>query len=304
MKLGFIGLGRMGGHMVIRLLEAGHEVVVTGRNPERVAAVTKHGAKAVTDAKELVGALGKDPVVWLMIPSDTVEDKMSEIIDLMPHGGTIVDGGNSDYRQTMRRAKLAQERGVETVDVGTSGGILGATEGYCMMVGGEQASVERLKPLFESMAQPQGWQHLGPAGAGHYTKMVHNAIEYGMMQSYAEGYRLLKDGKSFPNLNLSQVALLWQHGSIVASKLNELNGQIFRANPELEGIEGFVAESGEARWTLETAQAESIPMPAIQASFDVRLASQKGEVNFGTKLLAAMRNAFGGHDINKTGGTS
>lgn len=299
MKLGFIGLGRMGGHMVERLVKGGHEVVVTGRNPERVAKAQAAGAKAVADRTALVKELGNDPVVWLMIPSDAVEDEMAALIDLMPHGGTIVDGGNSDYRETMRRAGLAAERGVQLVDVGTSGGILGATEGYCMMIGGDTDTVRALQPLFEAMAQTSGWGHFGPPGAGHYIKMVHNAIEYGMMQSYAEGYRMLREGRHFQNLNLAQVALVWQHGSIVASKLNELNGQIFRANPTLDGIDGFVAESGEARWALETAKAENLPLPAIQAAFDVRLASQQGETSFATKLLAAQRNAFGGHAINK-----
>jgi 6-phosphogluconate dehydrogenase len=234
-----------------------------------------------------------------MIPADAVEDEMAAVIDLMPHGGTIIDGGNSDYRQTMRRAGLAAERGVQLVDVGTSGGILAAKDGYCLMIGGDRATADTLRPLFEALAQPGGWGYFGPAGAGHYVKMVHNAIEYGMMESYAEGYRLLSEGRSFPSLNLSQIALVWQHGSIVASTLNSLTGEIFRANPTLDGIDGFVAESGEAKWALETAKDESIPQPAIQAALDVRTASQAGDTSFATKLLAAMRNAFGGHAINK-----
>jgi 6-phosphogluconate dehydrogenase len=298
-KLGFIGLGRMGGHMVERLIKDGHEIIVTGRNPERVARATAAGATAVAGRAELVKALGKDPIVWLMIPADVVEDEMSALIDLMPHGGTIIDGGNSDYRQTMRRAALAAERGVQVLDVGTSGGILGATAGYCLMVGGDKATADRLQPLFTALAQPSGWGYFGPAGAGHYVKMVHNAIEYGMMESLAEGFRLLKDGHDFPGLNLAQLAGTWQHGSVVASLLNELTGQALRSNPTLDGIDGYVAESGEARWTLEVAKDQNIPMPAIQAAFDVRLASQQGETNFATKLLAAMRNAFGGHAINK-----
>jgi 6-phosphogluconate dehydrogenase len=254
-KLGFIGLGRMGGHMVERLIKDGHEIIVTGRNPERVARATAAGATAVAGRAELVKALGKDPIVWLMIPADVVEDEMSALIDLMPHGGTIIDGG--------------------------------------------KATADRLQPLFTALAQPSGWGYFGPAGAGHYVKMVHNAIEYGMMESLAEGFRLLKDGHDFPGLNLAQLAGTWQHGSVVASLLNELTGQALRSNPTLDGIDGYVAESGEARWTLEVAKDQNIPMPAIQAAFDVRLASQQGETNFATKLLAAMRNAFGGHAINK-----
>ncbi len=300
MKIGFIGLGKMGGHMVARLTRGGHEVIVAGRNQERVnAAAAESGAKAASSYEDLVHQLGKNPVVWLSIPSEVVEAEMSKVLDLMPGGGTIVDAGNSDYRETMRRAKLTAERGVQLVDAGTSGGILGATAGYCMMVGGDPQTIEPLKPLFETLAQPSGWGHFGPTGSGHYVKMVHNAIEYGMMQSLAEGYRFLKDGKDFPELNLAQLGGVWQHGSVVESLLNRLCGEALRANPNLDGIDGYVAENGEARWTLEAARAQNIAMPAIQAAFDVRLASQKGDTNFGTKLLSAMRNGFGGHAVNK-----
>ncbi|HEY2004040.1 MAG TPA: decarboxylating 6-phosphogluconate dehydrogenase [Candidatus Saccharimonadia bacterium] len=301
MKIGFIGLGRMGGNMVGRLVKAGHEVVVTGRNPEHVAqAASETGASAAADYKTLVGDLGPDPIVWLMIPSDVIENEMAKIIDLMPKGGIIVDGGNSDYRETKRRAALAAERGVTLVDAGTSGGILGATAGYCIMVGGDKAAIDRLAPLFQALAQPGGWAHMGPAGSGHYVKMIHNAIEYGMMESLAEGFNLLKTGHDYPDLNLAQIAAIWQHGSVVESLLNRLTGEALRANPNLEGIDGFVAETGEARWTLETAASQDLPMPAIQAAMDVRLASQQGHTNFGTKLLAAMRHGFGGHAINKS----
>jgi 6-phosphogluconate dehydrogenase len=289
----------MGGAMVARLVSNGHEVVVTGRTPERVQRAVAAGATAAADMKELVGKLGKNPIVWIMIPSDAVEDEIAGLVDLMPHGGTIIDGGNSDYRQTKRRAALTAERGVQLVDVGTSGGILAATAGYCLMIGGDKATADNLRPLFEALAQPSGWGYFGPAGAGHYVKMIHNAVEYGMMESYAEGYRLLKDGQDFTSLNLAQIAGVWQHGSIVASTLNGLVGESLRANPNLDGIDGYVAESGEARWALETAKAQNLPQPAIQAAFDVRVQSQQGQTHFGTKLLAAMRNAFGGHAINK-----
>lgn len=299
MKLGFIGLGRMGGNMVIRLVKHGHDVIVTGRNPERLQRVVDAGATAKADYAELVAALGDQPVLWLMIPADTVDTELAKLLKLMPSGSIIVDGGNSDYRQTTRRAELAAEHGITLLDAGTSGGILAAKAGYCIMVGGDEAAVKRLTPVFETLAQPQGWGHFGPSGAGHYVKMVHNAIEYGMMQAYAEGFRMLKDNPRYPDLDLAKAAHLWQHGSIIDSKLNELNAQILDQNPELEGISGIVAESGEARWALESARTHRIPMPAIQAAFDARLASQEGQVNFGTKLLAAERNAFGGHDINE-----
>jgi len=301
MKIGFIGLGRMGGHMVARLVKAGHEVLVTGRNPEHVAQAAKDsGATAVADYKAMVHDLGPDPVVWLMIPSDVVEEEMKKVINLMSKGGVIVDGGNSDYRQTKRRAALAAEHGVTLVDAGTSGGILGATAGYCVMVGGDKPAVDRLSPLFQALAQPEGWAYMGPAGSGHYVKMVHNAIEYGMMESLAEGFNLLNTGADYPDLDLAAIAGIWQHGSVVESLLNRLTAEALRQNPNLDGIDGFVAESGEARWTLETAQAQNVPMPAVQAAMDVRLASQQGHIGFGTKLLAAMRHGFGGHAINKS----
>ena len=301
MKIGFIGLGRMGGNMVGRLVKGSHEVLVTGRNPEHVAAAAAEtGATAADSYEDLMRRLGKDPVVWIMIPSDSVEEEMSKLFDLMSRGGgTIVDGGNSDYRQTKRRAALAAERGVTLVDAGTSGGILGATAGYCIMVGGDKPTVDRLEPLFRDLSQAGGWGYFGPAGAGHYVKMVHNAIEYGMMESLAEGFNLLKNGSDFPDLNLAQLAGVWQHGSVVESLLNRLCGEALRTNPNLDGIDGFVAETGEARWTLEVAAEQKFPMPAIQSAMDVRKASQEGKINFGTKLLAAMRAGFGGHALNK-----
>jgi 6-phosphogluconate dehydrogenase len=300
MKLGFIGLGRMGGHMVARLVQADHEIIITGRNPEHVAAAAKEtGATLAGSYADMVAQLGADPIVWLMVPADAVDDQLAELMPHLPKGAVIVDGGNSDFRNTLRRAKLAEDHGLHLVDCGTSGGILGATAGYCLMVGGDPAVAKRLEPVFTALAQPGGWGHLGPTGAGHYIKMIHNAIEYGLMESYAEGYRLLHDGQSFHGLDLASIAEVWQHGSIVASGLNGLAVNIFRANPDLAGIDGYVAETGEARWTLEQAAAEHIELPAIQTAMDVRKASQAGRVHFGTKLLAALRQAFGGHAIGK-----
>jgi 6-phosphogluconate dehydrogenase len=299
MKLGVIGLGKMGKQVVQRLLHDHHEVVVISSKPETLAEAKGWGAETAEDRADLVKKLGKDPVVWIMIPADAVEDTMSQLIDLMPHGGTIVDGGNSDYRETRRRAGLAAERGVTLIDSGTSGGIHGLDNGFSMMVGGDKATVDRLQPVFATLAQPSGWAYFGPAGAGHFTKMVHNAIEYGIMESYAEGFRLLKESGDYPTLDLALASSVWQHGSIIQSSLNDLTGQILRSNPNLDGIDGFVAESGEAKWTLERAKEVGIPTPAIQAAFDVRVASQQGQAHFGTKLLAAMRNAFGGHALNK-----
>lgn len=296
MKIGFYGLGRMGANMVARLIVKGQDVVVMNRSPEPVDAAVKLGAEAAHDNHELISKL--DPVIiWLMLPSDVIGDKFHELLELLPAGAIVIDGGNSDFRDSQKRAAAASAKGVHFIDVGTSGGILGRSAGYCLMVGGDEAPVAQIKPVLDALAAPYGWRHFPGAGAGHYVKMVHNAIEYGVMESYAEGYRMLREGP-YPELDLAAAGEVWQHGSIIESKLNELSVQALRENPQMEGIEGVVAESGEARWTLEVAKQMNIPLAAIQSAFDIRLKSQSGEVNFGTKLLAAMRNKFGGHDLN------
>ena len=296
MKIGFYGLGRMGGNMVARLLENGQEVVVMNRSPEPVAEAVKLGADSAQDYKELLSKL--DPViVWLMLPSEVIGAKYEELLALVPRGAIIIDGGNSNFRDSQRRAQMANDKGVQFLDIGTSGGILGRTAGYCMMVGGEESAVAVIKPILQALAAPYGWRHFSESGSGHYVKMVHNAIEYGMMESYAEGYRMLKEGP-FKNLDLAAAGEVWQHASIIESKLNELTVTALRENPTMEGIDGKVAESGEARWALETAKELNIDMPAIQSAFDIRLASQNGKTTFATKLLAVMRNKFGGHEIN------
>lgn len=300
MKIGFYGLGRMGSNMVARLLENGQQVVVMNRSPEPVAEAVKLGAVAAKDYKDLISQL--DPVIiWLMLPSGITDEKLSELLPLLPAGAIVIDGGNSDYRQSRQRAETAKTHGVAFIDVGTSGGILGRKTGYSMMVGGEESAVQKITPVLDALSVPGGWRHFTEAGSGHYVKMVHNAIEYGMMESYAEGYRMLKEGP-FSGIDLAAAGDVWQHGSIIESKLNDLSRQALTENPELSGIDGIVAESGETRWMLETAKELDIPLPAIQAAFDVRLASQKGQTSFATKLLAAMRNKFGGHDINPSSG--
>lgn len=296
MKIGFSGLGRMGQQMVERLLKAGHEVYVVNRSPEPVDKMVALGAKRGETLDNLTKIL--DPVViWLMVPYNVVDEQFQMIAARAPRGSIIIDGGNSDFRFTQNRAKLAHEKGLFFIDVGTSGGILGAKNGFSMMVGGDGNAVEAVKPLLDALAQPFGWHHFGEAGSGHFVKMVHNAIEYGMMESYAEGYRMLKEGP-YRELGLAEAGRVWQNGSIIESLLNELTRQALEENPSLEGIEGEVAESGEARWTLEIAKEIGMPMPAIEAAFNVRLKSQQGEINYATKLLAAMRNKFGGHQIN------
>lgn len=299
MKIGFIGLGKMGSQMVARLLRGKHEVVVYDLNKDAVRQVTDQGATAAKDRQDTISRLGPTPIIWLMIPSQFVDQEIDELLKLLPKGSLLIDGGNSDFRRTKERAGRCLQAGVELVDVGTSGGIRGLEKGFSMMVGGNEAAFKAVEPVIAALAQPDGYRYFGPSGAGHYIKMVHNAIEYGMMESYAEGYRLLKEGKDYRDLDLAGIAGVWQHGSIVASNLNAVTEEIFRLNPDLDGIEGYVAESGETRWMLEVGSSQGFNLPAIQAALDGRLTSQQGQTNFGTKLLAAMRNFFGGHHMNK-----
>jgi 6-phosphogluconate dehydrogenase len=288
----------MGGNMVARLLENGHEVVVLNRSSGPVEEAQKLGAEAAKNYEDLISKL--DPVIiWLMLPEDVTDEHFNQVLPLMPEGGVLIDGGNSRFTNSVRRARLAAEKGVHFLDIGTSGGILGRTAGYAMMIGGDQEAVELIRPVLDSLAPKDGWAHFGEPGSGHFVKMVHNAIEYGMMESLAEGYHMLKEGP-YKSIDLAKAGYVWQHGSIVESLLNGLAQQALSENPSLDSVGGVVAESGEARWTLETSRELNIPMPAIQAAFDVRLASQKGQVTYATKLLAAIRNKFGGHALNPT----
>jgi 6-phosphogluconate dehydrogenase len=299
MKIAIQGLGRMGMQIAQRLTLEGHTVIAHNRSTEPLQTAANFGAIAAPTKQDVLNAFeGEQAVVWIMLPAELVEEHIREWLELLPQGSLLIDGGNSDFRVTKKHAELITAAGSEFVDVGTSGGIMGFENGFSMMVGGSEAGFKTLEPALISLAKPNGSYHyFGPSGAGHYVKMVHNAIEYGMMESLAEGYRMLKEG-AYPDLDLATAGEVWQHGSIVDSALNRLTTEALRENPELEGIEGGVAESGEARWTLEYAQSESIPLPAIQAAFDVRIASQAGDHTFATKLLAAMRNKFGGHNIN------
>jgi 6-phosphogluconate dehydrogenase len=298
MQIGFIGLGKMGLPMVLRLQKGGHHVIVIDHHQENIDKAVAAGAGFAHDERELVGKLSDPIIIWLMIQSKYVDDQLDVLLPLLPKDSIIVDGGNSDYRLTKERAKKVADAGMHMVDVGTSGGVLGAENGYCMMIGGDAEAAETIEPLIVALAQPEGYKYFGPSGAGHFVKMVHNAIEYGVMESYAEGYRIIKEA-DYSGLDLGALGHVWQHGSIIASSLNELCAEALTNNPELEGIDGYVAENGEARWTLEVAKEKQIPAPAIQAALDVRIASQQGQVSFATKLLAAMRNGFGGHALNK-----
>lgn len=301
MTIAIHGLGRMGMQIARKLAENGHKVIAHNRSPEPIQEAVGYGALGAQTKAEVLQAFGSEPVaIWVMLPADVSRREIENWLQLVPQDSTLIDGGNSDFRLTKELNQTVQAAGMHLVDVGTSGGVWGYQNGFSMMVGGDDtASVEHLQPILDTLALPEGaWHHFGASGSGHFVKMTHNAIEYGMMQSLAEGYRLLKEGP-YNDLGLAAAGEVWQHHSVITSWLNELCHDALRENPELEGIDGYVAESGEARWTLETAKDLNIPLPAIQAAFDVRLASQKGEISFATKLLAAMRNKFGGHQLNK-----
>lgn len=298
MKIAISGLGRMGAQIAQKLAEGGHEVVAHNRSPEPVTAAAEYGATPTFTKEEVVAAFaGETPIIWLMIPANVIDSELDAWLEIVPEGTVLIDGGNSDYRGDGARAERAAKKGVTLLDIGTSGGVWGYERGFAMMVGGDKTAYIRLVPALDTLAAPGGaHDHFGPTGAGHYVKMVHNAIEYGMMESLAEGYRMLKEGP-YKDIDLASAGDVWEKNSVITSWLNDLTRQALHENPFMEGIDGVVAESGEARWTLETADDLGIPLPSIQASFDVRLASQKGETTFATKLLAAMRNKFGGHDI-------
>ncbi len=301
MTIAVHGLGRMGMQIARKLAEADHKVIAHNRSTEPMQEAAGYGAIQADSKAAVIEAFGSDQVViWVMLPADIVDDEVAQWLELAPQGSIIIDGGNSDYRLTKQRNEVIKSKGSFLVDIGTSGGVWGYQNGFSMMVGGDNVeAVNSLTPVLSTLSNPEGaYHHFGPSGSGHFVKMTHNAIEYGMMESLAEGYRMLKEGP-YTNIDLAAAGNVWQHHSVVTSWLNELCQAALAENPNLDGIDGFVAESGEARWTLETAKELGIEMPSIQASFDVRLASQNGNVNFATKLLAAMRNKFGGHELNK-----
>lgn len=290
----------MGGQIARKLHEGGQTVVAHNRSRESVDEMKALGLLPAYSKEEAVSFFKDETIiVWLMVPASAVPSELVEWLKLVPAGSILIDGGNSDFRDTKTQAALVAEKGSILLDVGTSGGVWGYQNGFSMMAGGTELAYRTIEPILKILAAPAGaYQFFGPAGAGHYVKMVHNAIEYGMMESLAEGYRLLKEGP-YDNLDLAAAGEVWQHHSVITSWLNELTRDALRENPELKGVDGYVAESGEARWALQAAKELNIDMPSIQAAFDVRLASQKGQINFATKLLAAMRQAFGGHKLNK-----
>ena len=297
MQLAMIGLGKMGGNMVERFMRRGHSVVAFDRTPAVVAKYQVLGAIPAADLAEVVGKLTGPRVIWIMVPAGKPVDET--IATLLPHlskGDILIDGGNSLYKDSMARAERLATDGIRFIDSGTSGGIWGLENGYCLMVGGEREAVAHCEPIFTALAQEGGYAHVGPAGAGHFVKMVHNGIEYALLQGYAEGYEILAASKRFPGLDLHQIAELWQHGSVVRSWLNELAVNAFSKDAKLSALKGYVADSGEGRWTVAEAIDEDVPAPVITLSLLMRLRSRQ-EDSFSAKVIAALRNEFGGHAV-------
>jgi len=297
MEIGIVGLGRMGGNMAERLTIAGHRVVGCDPSPQARDRVVNIGATGVSSYAELVGALEQSPrVVWVMVPAGAItEQALTEITDLLSPGDIIIDGGNSKYTDTIRHHDTTQAQDKRFLDVGTSGGIWGLQEGYCLMVGGEKETYDVVEPLLASLAQEGGLLYVGGAGAGHYVKMVHNGIEYALMQSYAEGFEMMKSSP-YPNLDLPAICDLWNHGSVVRSWLLELAADAFKKDPGLEDIEDYVEDSGEGRWAVESTIEYGVPAPIIALSLYLRFRSRQHE-SFGAKVLAALRKEFGGHAV-------
>ena len=298
MRIGFIGLGRMGANMVRRLVRDGHEIVIYNRTPEKTREVEAEGegAKATFSIAELVGALEKPRAVWVMVPAgDATEAQIAELLEHLEPGDTIIDGGNTNFHDDVRRHAALAEKGIRYVDAGTSGGIWGLQVGYCLMVGGDTEAVDPLVPIFTSLTPKGGYLHVGAPGAGHYVKMVHNGIEYGLMQAYAEGFEIMHANEY--DLDLGAISELWMQGSVVRSWLLELAVRAFKANgQDLEHLKGYVEDSGEGRWTVQDAIDHDVPAPVITLSLLTRFRSRQ-EDSYGAKVLAALRNEFGGHAV-------
>ena len=296
MRIGFVGLGRMGANMVRRLLQDSHEVVAYNRTPEKTREIEGEGATGAYSIAELVSKLEKPRAVWIMVPAgDATEAQIHELMEHLEPGDTIIDGGNTNFHDDQRRHAELAAKGVHYVDAGTSGGVWGLQVGYCLMVGGEDEAVTPLEPIFLSLAPKGGYLHVGGPGAGHYVKMVHNGIEYGLMQAYAEGFEILH--ASSYGLDLAAISELWMQGSVVRSWLLELAGRAFRANgQDLTHLQGFVEDSGEGRWTVQEALDHDVPAPVITLSLLTRFRSRQPD-SYGAKVLAALRNEFGGHAV-------
>jgi len=296
MQLAMIGLGRMGGNMVRRLVQGGHEVIVYDSSRDAVKTHVAKGVHAAKDLADVARLLEPRRVVWVMVPAGgPVESTLEQLVPHLSRGDIVIDGGNSNFHDSLRRAEMLKAKGIEFVDVGTSGGIWGLTLGYCLMIGATPAAFQHCESIFRTLAAPEGYAHVGPPGAGHYVKMVHNGIEYGLLQAYAEGYEILHASKDF-KLQLGEIAKLWNHGSVVRSWLNELAERAFSDDDQLSAIRGYVEDSGEGRWTVAEAIRLDVPAPVITLSLLARLRSRQEE-SFGARVIAALRREFGGHAV-------
>jgi 6-phosphogluconate dehydrogenase len=300
MELAMIGLGKMGANMAARLLHDGHRVIVFDINAESVQNLVGKGGEAAQTLEQVAEILTPPRTAWVMVPAGRItEETILSLAEVFSPEDTLIDGGNSNYKDSQRRAALLLSKGIHFIDVGTSGGVWGLSEGYSLMIGGEGEIVRRHQPIFKSLAPSpeKGWGHVGPNGAGHFVKMIHNGIEYGLMQAYAEGFEIMKAKQEF-NLDLHQISEIWRSGSVVRSWLLELIATALADNPELDGIKGWVADSGEGRWTVFESIDLDVPAPIITLALQMRFASRQEE-SFSAKLLAALRNQFGGHEIKK-----
>jgi 6-phosphogluconate dehydrogenase len=299
MKLGFVGLGKMGGRMVKRLLQKGHAVVGYDPVESAVRQAESNGAMPAYSLEELVANLEKPRIAWVMVPAGLpTEETLQSFATLFDEGDILIDGGNSFYKDSMKRAETLKQQGIMLLDAGTSGGVWGLKIGYCLMVGGNQKTFERVEPVFEALAPENGYAYVGPSGAGHFVKMVHNGIEYALLQGYAEGFEILEAKKEF-EFDLAEISHLWNQGSVVRSWLLELAENAFKKKPHLEGIRDYVEDSGEGRWTVVEAMEQDVPAPVITLSLLERFRSRQGE-SFSAKVIAALRDEFGGHGVKKS----
>src|SRR5919106_2270466 len=297
MRLGMVGLGRMGGNMAVRLRRAGHEVVGFATRASSREAAAGRGTEVVDSLDGIVAALEPPRTVWLMVPAgEATESTVTALGELLEDGDLVVDGGNSHHRDSVRRAESLRERGIAFVDAGVSGGVWGLDEGYCLMVGGPDEAIDRLRPALDALAPPDGWAHVGPSGAGHFVKMVHNGIEYGLLQAYGEGFEIL--GASDYGLDLRGIAEVWRRGSVVRSWLLDLLARALERSPDLADVAGYVEDSGEGRWTVQTAIDEAVPAPATTMALFARFTSRQDE-SFSAKVIAALRREFGGHEVRE-----